>query len=53
MQGSSDGLGIQCGMASRELIRRAKFLEGHELSKQGPIPRWFVDWAKEVPSNAV
>jgi len=39
-------------MASRELIRRAKCLEGHELSKQGPIPRWFVDWAKGVPSSA-
>ena len=39
-------------MASRELIRRSKLPEVDELCKQGSIPRWFVDWSRDIPSSA-
>lgn len=39
-------------MASRELIRRSKLPEVDELCKQGSIPRWFVDWSRDIPSSS-
>ena len=39
-------------MASRELMLQAKLGGADELRKQGSIPRWFVDWAQDLPDSS-